>query len=32
MSRKERLQAESYDLLVGWLQTSPPTGGYLMLE
>jgi hypothetical protein len=31
MSRKERLQAESYDLLVVWMQTSP-TGGYLLLE
>jgi hypothetical protein len=27
VSHKARVQAELYDLLVGWMQTSPPTGG-----
>jgi hypothetical protein len=32
VSHKARVQAELYDFLVGWMQTSPPTGGHLMLE
>jgi hypothetical protein len=27
LSRKARVQAELYDLLVGWMHTSSPTGG-----
>jgi hypothetical protein len=27
VSHKARVQAELYDLLVGWMQTSPPAGG-----
>jgi hypothetical protein len=27
VSCEAQVQAELYDLLVGWMQTSPPTGG-----